>query len=479
MLLAAVAFTAFSPNPALALCSPPGALAPGSTVTCNGPQTTTEGQGPGADNVSVFVNDGATIDVSNANAISVGNNATVTLGTASPTAGGSAANAAVVVRTTTNASAGNGNYGDGSNTIDIGYNSTLVINRNASVIAIGTQQQSEAINPYGSGNTIINYGLIQGGPSSAINFQDVGSDASSPHNVVENYGTIQLSPVGSVNPISGGQAVSSAGTVGIDFINETGGKVIGNLVFQAGDDHVTLNPGSSISGDLDGEGGTNLLTLNASGTSADTFTGEIKNFQTVDKTGAGTWTLTGAIGNNSFTGVTPLAVNIIGGTLVLNGNNTAFNGSIAINPGTSLALPGSDPTATLEARAQSLPPLITDHGILLINQFSPDGIQPATQYQAAGSPDNQGGFAMPIHTRPSGYACPHPNGQGCCGGEQGEKRDDNEQKAASHQPLIWHQGRPEGSAGFPSHPCDFSLAGSVLWANTVSAFFCCASGIAA
>jgi outer membrane autotransporter protein len=376
MLLAAVAFAAFAPNPAFAQCSPSGALAPGSTVTCNGSQTTTEGQGPGANNVSVFVNDGATVDVSNANAISVGDNATVTLGTSGPTVGGTATNAAVMVRTTTNASAGNGNYGDGSNTIDIGYNSTLVINRNASVIAIGTQQQSEAINPYGSGNTIINYGLIQGGPSSAINFQDVGSDASSPHNVVENYGTIQLSPVGSVNPISGGQAVSSAGTVGIDFINETGGKVIGNLVFQAGDDHVTLNPGSSISGDLDGEGGTNLLTLNASGTSADTFTGEIKNFQTVDKTGAGTWTLTGAIGNNSFTGVTPLAVNIIGGTLVLNGNNTAFNGSIAINPGTSLALPGSDPTATLEARAQSLPPLITDHGILLINQFSPDGIQP-------------------------------------------------------------------------------------------------------
>ena len=84
----------------------------------------------------------------------------------------------------------------------------------------------------------------------------------------------------------------------------------------------------------------------------------------MNKTGTGTWTLTGAIGANG--GATPLAVTVAGGTLVLTGNNTAFNGSVVINPG-----------ATLEARAQSLPPTITDlSGDLLINQVSPDGIQP-------------------------------------------------------------------------------------------------------
>ena len=57
---------------------------------------------------------------------------------------------------------------------------------------------------------------------------------------------------------------------------------------------------------------------------------------------------------------------VAAGTLVLTGNNSAFNGSVLI-----------DPNATLEARAQSLPPTIDDlGGDLLINQVSPDGIQP-------------------------------------------------------------------------------------------------------
>ena len=319
------------------------------------------------------VNDGGSVAVTNTNAISLGNNATITLGTSGPLPGGSAANPPVLVQTTTNGSAGQGQYGDGSNTIDVGSNGRIVINRNASVIATGTQTNSEAINPYGAGNTIINYGLIQGGPSSAIFFENINTSAASPRNVVDNFGTIQLIPVGSVNPVTGGQAVGSFGNVGIDFINEPGAKVIGNLDLQGGDDHVTLNPLSRITGDLNGGGGNNTLTLNALANSSDTFTGKLTNFETLNKTGGGTWTLTGAIGNNTAAGAAPLAVNVIGGTLVLNGDNANFDGSIVINPGSSAATPGPDPTATLEAPAQSLPPLITDHGVLLVNQESPDG----------------------------------------------------------------------------------------------------------
>ena len=375
VLAGGLALAVLSSHPAMAQCSATGVLSPGSTVTCSGADTARVGQGPGADNVTVNVRDGGSLSVFNTNAISLGNNAVVTLGSSGPGAGGSASNPAVMVRTTTDSGASGGQYGDGSNTIDLGSNSSLLINRNASVISTGTQTISEAINLYGPGNTITNYGLIQGGPSSAIFFQNVNTTAASPRNVVDNYGTIQLLPVGSVNPVTGGQAVSSYNDVGIDFINESGAKVIGNLVFQGGDDRVTLNPGSSVSGDFDGGAGNNLLTLNASGSSADTLTGELKNFQTLNKTGSGSWTLTGAIGNN--TGSSPLAVNVIGGTLALTGNNSLFNGSIAINPGSSAAVAGPDTAATLEARAQSLPPLITDHGVLLLNQVSPDGIQPA------------------------------------------------------------------------------------------------------
>ncbi len=243
------------------------------------------------------------------------------------------------------------------------------------MIAVGTQFTSEAINFFGSGNTVINYGLIRGGPSSAIFFENVNTAAASPRNKVDNFSTIELIGVGVINPTTGTQAVGSFNNVGIDFINESGAKVVGNLVFQGGSDRVILNPTSSISGDLDGGGGINSLTLNASGVSVDTFAGQLQNFQSLDKTGTGTWTLTGAIGNNTSAGSAPLAVSVVGGKLVLTGNNTNFNGSAAINPGTSLGVAGSDLSATLEARTQSLPPLITNHGTLLLNQFSPDGNQ--------------------------------------------------------------------------------------------------------
>ena len=67
---------------------------------------------------------------------------------------------------------------------------------------------------------------------------------------------------------------------------------------QGGNDTVTLDPGSVITGHLDGGGGTNTLTLNASGTSSDSLPGAVNDFQTLNKTGTGTWTLTGAIGAN-------------------------------------------------------------------------------------------------------------------------------------------------------------------------------------
>jgi type V secretory pathway adhesin AidA len=168
---------------------------------------------------------------------------------------------------------------------------------------------------------------------------------------VDNFGLIQVIRNGQILPDPNAQAIGSFNNVGMDFINESAatvggvavgpGRVIGNLVFAGGDDTDTLNPRSLITGNLDGGRGSNLITLNASATSSDSMTGQVINFQTMRKTGAGTWTLTGAIGNNG--GAVPLAVEVVGGTLVLTGNNASFDGSITIDPG-----------ATLEGRAQSL-----------------------------------------------------------------------------------------------------------------------------
>jgi len=345
---------------AIAACSPGGpAIVSGTTVTCSSPgaQGSRIGNGPNGapgngDDVTVNVNDGATISVTNDNAISLHDGAMITVGSPSGTT-------TTTVMTTTNGGANQGQYGTGDDTIELNKNSTLIIYSNGEVITSGTQNNSEAINAESSGNTITNYGLIKNGSGSAIFFENTGTSGSDPRNKVDNFGTIDAS-----SPTGNGEAIGSFHDVGIDIINETGGKILGNLDLQGGNDNVTLDPGSVITGHMDGGAGTNVLTLNASAVSSDTIPGAISDFQTLDKTGAGTWTLTGPVGNNG--GATPLAVEVIGGTLVLTGNNTAFNGSVTIDSG-----------ATLEARAQSLPPTINDlSGDVLINQVSPGGGQP-------------------------------------------------------------------------------------------------------
>ncbi len=376
VLASALLSAAFFPHLAQAACSASGTLAPGTSVTCTGTQTGRVGQGPGADDATVNVEDGAAIAVTDDNSISLGDGANITLGSDGPAPGGSAANAPVVVRTTTDGAAGNGQYDDGDNTIDIGSNSTITINRNASVVAAGTQAIAEAINPYGSGNLILNYGLIQGGAGDAIFFQNVNTTAASPVNIVDNYGVIAAMPTPQSQGGTEPNVLGSNGAVGINFINETGASVVGNLLFQDGNDNLTLDAGSTISGNVDGGGGVNAMVLNSTAGSSDTYAGTIDDFETLTKTGAGTWTLTGAVGDNTAAGSAPLALSVVGGTLVLTGDNAAFNGTAVINPGASPAVAGPDPSATLEARAQSLPPVITDQGVLLVNQVSPDGVQP-------------------------------------------------------------------------------------------------------
>ena len=348
------------PQTAFAACSPAGpAIVSGATVNCNvgGTQAGRIGNGPAGapgngDGVTVNVNNGAIIDVKDLNAISLHNNAIITVGSVSGTA-------TTTVETDTDAGANSGQYSKGDNTIEFNNNSVLTIYANGRVVASGTEETAEAINPIGSGNTIINRGLIKAGASSAIFFENI--DTSGGRNSVDNFGTIDAR--GGSNPTTGGEAIGSFGAVGIDIINETGASIFGNLDMQGGNDTVTLKTGSTITGNLDGGGGTNLLDLDAAAGASDSLPGVVKNFQTLNKSGAGTWTLTGTVGQSSGA---PLVMNVLGGTLVLTGNNATFNGSVIIDPG-----------ATLEARAQSLPPTINDlSGDLLINQESPDGIQP-------------------------------------------------------------------------------------------------------
>ncbi len=299
---------------AYAACS-----ASGSTTTCNtdspNPWTSRIGAGRGDNGKTVNFQSGSTISVGNTNAISLGDGANITIGS-----GASVTNA-------TAQSGSTGGYGTGPNTIEFGSNGTLVVQQGGSVIETGTHRSAEAINVHGPGNTIINRGLIQANSSAAIWFQDEISGAK---NVVDNYGTIEkLGGSGSVIGTSGGS--------GINFTNRTGAKVIGGLSFAGGNDTLTFEPGSSVSGDINGGGGTNDLFLQGVSGSSDTLAGALRNFTTLTKQGEGLWTVTG-----SLTGFTTVTVK--DGTLALTGNNSGYTGNVIV-----------EPDGVLEARAQSLP----------------------------------------------------------------------------------------------------------------------------
>ncbi|WP_143277667.1 beta strand repeat-containing protein [Bordetella genomosp. 10] len=309
----------------------------GSATTCDtnapNPATATVGQGPStAAGASVTLQPNAQLTVGNANAISLGNNASILL------------NPGAVV--SNQATSGVGLWTAGNNTIEFNSNGSLVVSEGARIQALGTQGNAEAINVIGAGNTIVNRGLITGGNAAAIWFEDRTRGAS---NTVDNYGVIQAGNGSSSN------VIGNSGSGSVNFINRSGAAVRGSLTFASGNDSLTLYPGSTITGGFNGGGGTNSLLLAGEQGSSDSLPGTIRNFQSLIKTGEGKWTLSGSVGSNG--GGTPLSVQVQGGTLALTGDNTGFNGSVLV-----------DPAGTLEARAQSLPPSVTDNGLVLFNQ---------------------------------------------------------------------------------------------------------------
>ena len=289
------------------------------TTSCVGPvtQTTTVGSGRPSNDKTVIVEGDATIDVGQANAISLGNNANITL-----------KSGALVTNV---ANREGGNYGTGFNTIEFNSNGTLVIEEGASVIKTGKTLNGEAVNVHGFGNTIINHGLIQAANSAAIWFED---QVTGTKNVVDNYGTIER--VGGV-----GNVLGTSGTSGIVFYNRTGAEVIGDLKFAAGNDDLIFEGGSLVTGSINGGGGTNNLTLQGDIGSDDVLRGDIVNFSTLTKDGAGRWTVDSSLNGFAYT-------DIRNGTLVLTGDNSNYAGDVIV-----------ESNGTLEASAQSMPTVRT------------------------------------------------------------------------------------------------------------------------
>ncbi|WP_256701353.1 autotransporter outer membrane beta-barrel domain-containing protein [Caballeronia sordidicola] len=317
--LAVLANIALLPLPVFANCT-----ASGTATSCDtsapSPWQTTIGTGPtAATGSSVLVGPNAQVILGDATAIALADNANITV------------QSGALVQNSARTSGGT--YGTGGNTIDFRNNGTLTVQQGGSVISAGTQGSAEAANPEGAGNTIVNNGTIRGINSAAIWFQNT----SGLNTVINNATGVIQAP---------SNVIGSSGNGAVDFTNR--GQVIGNLIFAGGNDTLRLYTGSSISGNFNGGGGNNTIFLSGEGTA--TLPGNMVNFSSLIKNDTGFWTLSGTV-----TGVT--IADVQQGTLALTGNNTNYTGKVLV-----------EPAGILQARAQSLPPGVTDNGLVRFAQ---------------------------------------------------------------------------------------------------------------
>ena len=326
-LLAAAALTAASFS-ASAACTTDTAT---QTITCTGTdQTATVGAGLATPNgTAISVASGAKVSTDNRAGISAGNAASIVVHSGAVVQNNAASN-------------GTSPYGSiGANTIEVNNNSTITIEAGAAVTASGAGTNTEAINPVGSGNTITNHGTVSSAHT-AIWFQ-----SNSGKNTVVNTGTIIA---GAGTNSTQKTVIGASGTMAIDFTNK--GRLVGSLAFANANDALRWYTGASITGDISGGGGADLLTLNSDNNATDTFAPlALTGFETLVNN-SGTWNFNVALASAGITSTT-----VLGGTLILGADNSAYTGSMTVGGG-----------GVLQSSAQFAPAAITDNGLVRFAQ---------------------------------------------------------------------------------------------------------------
>ncbi|KDC57170.1 hypothetical protein L510_0466 [Bordetella bronchiseptica MBORD591] len=204
--------------------------------------------------------------------------------------------------------------GQYAKTLEAASNNNISIQEGAQLLAKGSAQQSSALGLSGAGNTVTNRGTIRADNAAAI---WVTANTANAANTIDNYGTIETVLNGGYANAIGSTRNNSATGAGVTVRNHANGRIVGNVKFEAGDDSVILDGGSTITGSLNGGSGNNSLTLKAGD---GTLGRAIRNFGTITKQDAGTWTLNGKVGGNDNN--LKSTVKVEGGTLALRGDNS-------------------------------------------------------------------------------------------------------------------------------------------------------------
>lgn len=295
--------------------------------TVNLPASIGTGKGTANDGWTVTIGNGSTptkVTQDGKTVISVNDNAKITVKTDAAVEGNSNSNS-------------EGHFNSGPNVIEFNSKSTLTIEAGGTVQQLGSTTNGEAINAHGFGNTIINNGTIHSNNGAALWFQDTSISVSvADRNKVVNHGTISTSKGDGYNVFG-----SSRGDAGPGLVFDNYGTVKGSLKFGSGDDSLLFGPGSKITGNVDGGGGTNDLTLDANSGESATLAGSVLNFSSITKDGEGAWAILGSVPavpgdphpsspiNGSLKEVDSLVIKK--GLLSLVGANPDFNGTVNID----------------------------------------------------------------------------------------------------------------------------------------------------
>lgn len=323
--------------------------------TVNLPASIGTGKGTANDGWTVTIGNGSTptkVTQDGKTVISVNDNAKITVKTDAAVEGNSNSNS-------------EGHFNSGPNVIEFNSKSTLTIEAGGTVQQLGSTTNGEAINAHGFGNTIINNGTIHSNNGAALWFQDTSISVSvADRNKVVNHGTISTSKGDGYNVFG-----SSRGNAGPGLVFDNYGTVKGSLKFGSGDDSLLFGPGSKITGNVDGGGGTNDLTLDANSGESATLAGSVLNFSSITKDGEGAWAILGSVPavpgdphpsspiNGSLKDVDSLVIKK--GLLSLVGANPDFNGTVNI-----------DAPGQLSAQAQGINGAtnMTNNGKLIFEQ---------------------------------------------------------------------------------------------------------------
>ncbi|WP_182356130.1 beta strand repeat-containing protein [Komagataeibacter europaeus] len=296
-------------------------------------------------------------------AISAGNDATITVeGKVSEDSQGYLNRGMWAATTGSGVNTGNNMY---ANAVDFGSGTTVVVSPTGQILTNGAPG-AEAINPAGDNNTINNSGLIwvgnwdgQNTGSVAIWLQDDSESgyADNGPNYINNEATGIIGTTNGAN----GTAIGTEGMGTLDMVNK--GTVDGGISLASGDDVLDLYTGSTITGKVDGAGGTNTLVLDGTGSETlEQGVAQITNFTMLDKEDSGTWTVDNALAAVDDSGnVLPLTVDVKGGTLALTDNNADFDGTMTIEKGGTLQLGDGGTTGSLSTAINNSGTVAFDH----------------------------------------------------------------------------------------------------------------------